>query len=318
MIVGPLLGQIAGAGQVRAFSAATSSALQVSPLGLSASFFLGPLAGSAGGPTFLFRAENVWKGSIAYSVVNRVRGGNAGRRGLRNAKIALAMFAVHDDSLCLSTSLGWATLVAKDADPARSTRWPFREITILLFLFHLLFVLYHNLLAARVRRIACLAALAPMLLLLAKAPTLNPMELSRRLLISGTADEYWRALRPTLGNRPNLTCMDPQLMRETTDEVPFRAATQPKNLAALFGAISASGYSSSSAFLLDKSRPAPFTPSGMYSPENGRAYQTRFPNVRLTIVRQLNPPLWSILEDGRERWLTLDPDTLQIRELTSP
>ena len=199
-----------------------------------------------------------------------------------------------------------------------STRWPFREITVLLFLVHLLFVLNYHLLPGRVRQAVCLVALAPLLVLLgASPPTLNPMELSRRLLISGAADEYWRALRPSLGNRPNLPCMDPRLMRESKEEVPYPLMPS-QNLAALFDVVSASGYSSSSAFLLDRTRPAPFSPSGMYSPESGRAYQAVFPNVRLTIMRQLNPPQWSIIEDGRERRLTLDPVTLQIRELPTP
>ncbi len=111
--------------------------------------------------------------------------------------------------------------------------------------------------------------------------------------------------------------MDPRLLREGIGEIPFPLLPS-QNLSALFGVVNASGYSTSSPFLLDRNRPATFSLSGMSTPETGRAYVERFPNVRLTIVRQLNPPLWSILEDGRERWLTLDADTLQIRELSSP
>ena len=70
LIVGPVLREIAGTGQVRAFSASISSALNVSPLRLAASFLAGPLAGSLGGPEFLFRAETVWKAAVAYSIVN--------------------------------------------------------------------------------------------------------------------------------------------------------------------------------------------------------------------------------------------------------
>ncbi len=316
-IVGPLLGEISGTGQVRAFSTAISSALNVTPLGLTASFLLGPLAGSTGGPEFLFRAETVWKASVAYSVVNWCVVAMLVAGGWKNPRSRPVLLGVAATILFVCRPAWLGDLVAM-TPILRSTRWPFREITILIFLVHLLFVLNYHLLPARVRRIGCLAALAPMLLLLgANPPTLNPMELSRRLLVSGTADEYWRALRPTLGQRPNLPCMDPRLMRESNEEVPYPLLPS-QNLAALFGVVSASGYSSSSAFLLDRSRPAPFSLSGMYTPENGRAYQAMFPHVRLTILHQLNPPQWSIIEDGRERRLTLDPDTLQIRELPSP
>ncbi len=50
LIVGPGLGEIAAAGRVRAFNAATSSMLNVPLPALAASFLLGPIAGSFGGP----------------------------------------------------------------------------------------------------------------------------------------------------------------------------------------------------------------------------------------------------------------------------
>ena len=241
---GPVLGEIATTGRVRAFSAATSAALSVSPLGLTASFFLGPLAGPSGGPDFLFRAETVWKAAIAYSIVNWCVVAMVVAGGWRNplSKPVLVGVAVTILFICRPA---WLADVVALTPILRSTRWPFREISVLIFLVHLLFVLNYNILPRRMRQFAWLAAIGPMLFLSgANPPTLNPMGLSRRLLISGTADEYWRTMRPTLASQPNVACVDPRLMRESSGRSVFPLLPS-QNLAALFGVVSASGHSSS-------------------------------------------------------------------------
>jgi hypothetical protein len=315
--IGNGLREIAVTGQVRSFDAATSSALNVPPLALLTSFLFGPFAGSAGGPAFLFRADPAWKSAIAYSALNwsvvaiLIAGGWKSRPS-RPVLIAVAL------AVLFIWRPAWLAELVATTPVLRSTRWPFREITVLIFLIHVLFVLNFNLLAARSRQIICAAAIVPILFLIAAGPpTFNPMELSRRLLVSGVADEYWRSLRLTLGSQPNVVCIDPRFVREGNDEVPFPLLPS-QNLAALFDVVSASGYSSSSTFLLDRSKPPPFSLSGMYTPENGRQYLARFPNVRLTVVEQLNPPVWSIVENGRERRFTLNLENLQIRELANP
>ena len=58
--------------------------------------------------------------------------------------------------------------------------------------------------------------------------------------------------------------------------------------------------------------------SGIYSPEQARIFLERFPESRLTVVHQLNPPIWSIYESGRERRLTIDPASLAIRPVADP
>ena len=200
----------------------------------------------------------------------------------------------------------------------RSTRWPFREVVVLLFFVHLLFLFNYRPIARPWNWGLWGVALIPLLVLVSSSPpTMGYVELSRRLIISGAADAYWKTIRPTLGPHANVACADLSTMEYPHERAPFPLLPS-HNFPALFGTVSVSGYSTGSPLLLDRSRLLPPTVDGIYSPEQARVYLEHFPDSRLTILHSLNPPVWTILESGRERRLTLDPSTLAITEVPIP
>jgi hypothetical protein len=142
------------------------------------------------------------------------------------------------------------------------------------------------------------------------------VQLSRRLIISGVADEYWRAIQPALEPRPNVAAAEMHLVHDGLERAPFPLLPS-HNFAALFGVVSVSGYSTSSPLLLEHDRMLPPAVSGIYSPEQARLYLQRFPNARLTLLRQIDPPIWSIFEGDKERRMTIDPATLVISPVSA-
>ncbi len=64
-----------------------------------------------------------------------------------------------------------------------------------------------------------------------------------------------------------------------------------------------------------RSRLLPIDVHGLYTAEQAKVYLEHFPGTRVTVVRQIDPPVWSIIEGGTERTLTLDPETLVIRSV---
>ncbi len=312
LILGSGAESIASGGRLRSFSAEKSSMLNVGPIPLIESFFLGPFAGPLGGPASLFGAGPPWSAAIAYSAVNIPLVVALARGGWRRPPVTSVLVA-----LCVIVIFIWrpswlGDLVA--ATPVlRSTRWPFREVSVLLFHVHLLFLFTYKGLPPLWNRTIWLVALIPLaVLIVSGAPTLGSVELSRRLILSGTADNYWNAVRPTLGPGRSLVCMERGLVDVMPEVLPFPLLPS-HNYPALFGVVSVSGYTSSSPLHLDQTRMLPVDVHGIYTPEQARIYLEHFPDTRVTLLRRLDPPVWSIIEGGTERTFTLDPKTLVIQ-----
>ncbi len=190
----------------------------------------------------------------------------------------------------------------------RSTRWPFREIVVLLFFVHVLFIFNYRPLPRHWNWTVWFLALIPLVALgLAGAPSMGPIELSRRLIISGAADAYWREMRPALDARATLVCADLPLVSSSPESMPFPLLPS-HNFAALFGVVNVSGFSPSSPYSIDRARMMPPGVNGIYSPEQARIYLEQFPETRVVWLRQTDPPIWSIIDGGQERRLTLDPE----------
>ena len=313
LVLGPGLSTIASTGQIRHFTAAKSSLVNFAPLPLAGSFFLGPFAGWVA-PWSFFGAGAWWSWAIAYSAINLPSAVSVARGGWRRPQVAGVLVALVVIVIFIWRPAWLGDLVA--ATPVlRSTRWPFREINVLLFHVHLLFLFTYRPLLPLWNRAIWIAALVPLLFLIGVGPpTLGPVDLSRRLIMSGAADEYWKALRPSLGPEKNLVSMERGLVDVIPDAIPFPLLPS-HNFPAIFGVVSVSGYSSSTPLLLESSRMLPIDVHGIYTPDQAKIFLEHQPNTRLTLLRRLDPPVWSIIEGGTERTLTLDPETLVIRSV---
>ena len=317
LLLGPGVAEIATTGSIRKFSAVRASLLNVPPLALVASFLAGPLAGRFGGPDFLFILDPGWKAGIAYSVVNLPVVAMLVAGAWRNPDSRILLAGCGIVALFIWRPL-WLAQVIAVTPVLHSTRWPFREVTVLLFFVHVFFVMNYGRLSKPLLRSVWAAALIPLLLFAAYgAPTLNPETLSRRLIISGAADQYWNKMRPALSRQPNVAAADDRLVDYDAPRMPFPLLPS-QNMPVLFDIVSVDGYSTSTPLLLDRTRLLPPAVHGIYSPEQARIYMQHFPKSRLTLVHQLDPPIWSIYESGKELRLTLDPETLEIRTIPVP
>ncbi len=249
-------GSALAADNVRAFSAAKASNLNVPPLFLATSFLVGPVAGRLGGPSEIFGAGWIWSAAIGYSLVNLptlvslLRGG-------RPRACSVALFVAIAIVIFLVWRPGWLANLFAVVPVLRSTRWPFRELIVLVFFVHLLFILNYRPLPRPWSFVVWLAALLPLgYLATAGPPSMGLHELSRRLILTGAADAYWREIRPTLGARPNLVCVDFSPVDTATELVPHPLLPS-HNFAALFGLVNVAGNSPSSPLLRDRTRLLP-------------------------------------------------------------
>ena len=141
-------------------------------------------------------------------------------------------------------------------------------------------------------------------------------DLGHPLILSGADDEYWKAMRSNPSTKKNPVCMERGLVDEIPDVIPFPLLPS-HNFPAIFGMVSVSGYSSSSPLQFDPVRRLPIYFHGIYAPARAKNFLEHQPNTRVTLLRHLDPPVWSIIEDDTERTLTIDPETLVVRSVVA-
>ncbi len=106
--LGSGLETIATTGRIRHFTAAKSSQLNVAPLPLLESFFLGPFSAPIGGPWSTVNPKPSWMAAMAYSAVNLPSGGGDGARRLaQSAFPEPAGSTRHHRPIRLATGLAW-------------------------------------------------------------------------------------------------------------------------------------------------------------------------------------------------------------------
>jgi len=254
---------------------------------------------------------------MAYSLVNIpllvaiMRGGWRSKR-TRVLLLIVAALAV------LIWRPHWMGEIFESLPVIRSTRWPFREIIVLLFFVHLLFIYNYRPLPRRWNATQWVFAWLPMLLLLrAGPPTMGSVELSRKLIISGAADSYWTAMGPLSSKLPSVAATDLDTSGGIDASAPYPLLPS-HNFPALFGVRSVSGYSTGTPLWLDPHRIFPPTLTGIFSLDEARIYLAHFPAARLTVLHSVDPPVWSIVGHESGRTLTIDPDTLAIRDAPPP
>jgi hypothetical protein len=231
-------------------TAGEASHNNVAPLSLAASFLLGPMAQQMIEGIRIDFSDRTYNLAIAFALVNLPLAALlASKRRwsrLETGLLVLGLIA----AVWIDRPYALAKLLST-LPVLKSLRWPFREIAVLQFFTHALFLVGYRPLTARAPRMIALAggiagAVIFALVFLSVAPTFRLFETDRRLIISGEADRYWNALRTSRGQNagfPRFAVQaDPHLVMPSLSEVPF-ALLGAFNYASLFRVPNIIGFS---------------------------------------------------------------------------
>ena len=288
------------------------------------SFLFGPLAGlwSPGMP--IFESEPLFGLGLAFSLIN-IPAIVAVLIAFRNGKfdrISGALFALLLLAAVWTVHPDWLAYLHVHIPLVKSLRWPFRELPIILFVAHVLFVLnvpvLHDL--ARPFRLAIfgLGVASFSLILLNNAPSLNVLPLDRRLVLSGEADRYWAMLKATSPAPLKIVVgTKGMLIRYANERVPY-SVLGAYNFAALFDVIHVSGYS------VTVPAPQRFSPmrpshwSGIFRDVHAIKFADQTPGLTLVLLRRVEVIRWTVATPERERWFRFDDDSGTIIEEQGP
>ncbi|MBA3273752.1 MAG: hypothetical protein H0T11_07750 [Chthoniobacterales bacterium] len=201
----------------------------------------------------------------------------------------------------------WLATALSQVPFLRSLRWPFREIAVLNACTHLLAVFC---LTPKLRgpfRVGVIgsAALASVFLFY-PAPTFNPLQLDRTMIISGKVAEFQRELARIYGPERRLMISSARhllLDQEGPQPIPF-AAMGAYNYASLFRVVNVAGYSSTIPHTASPEAHdlEPIHWAGIYSPEQANRILAANPDLLHLTVTSLDPLLVATAR-GPERHL---------------
>jgi hypothetical protein len=293
---------------------------------LGASFLLGPMA-----QQFLANgiridlSDRLYNLAIAFSLVNLPLVGLLlwKRRwtALETGFLALALAAV----VCIARPLWLGTILVR-LPVLRSLRWPFREIAVLQFFAHALFLVGFRPLTARAARmtvLACGAGGAALfaLVFLSAAPTFCLFEPDRQLIISGEADRYWDRLRATHGSAgfPRFVVQaEPRMLLAKKAEVPF-VLLGAFNYASLFRVHNISGFSNvpppSAMWLETDLGVKHWFWGGIYGDRQTARIVAAHPDIQSIRLIGMQPPVWRVSNGTTAMDFGLDTRTWHAVEL---
>jgi hypothetical protein len=296
---------------------------------LGASFLLGPMAQQLVAGIRIDLSDRSYNLAIAFALVNvPLVGLLAWKRrwnSLETSLLALGLLT----ALCIVRPKWLAEIVAS-LPLLKSLRWPFREIAVLQFLTHALFLVAYRPLKTRAVRMTWLAGgLAGAgffaLVFLSAAPTFCLFEPDRRLIISGEADRYWAELRASHGGGaafPRFAVeSDPRLLMTSRAEVPF-ALLGAFNYASLFRVPNIIGFSVTpppNGLRLETELDVKhWFWGGIYTAEVVRRIVAAHPDVQPITLTGMHPATWSVFRGAAEESFRLDTVSGKISRLPLP
>ena len=231
-------------------STAVQSADNIALPALSVAFLLGPLCQGLVGGIPIDLSDPTYNLAIAFALVNLpLVGFLVWKRGWNALEIGLAALALL--TMVFIARPHWLAEIFSSLPLLKSLRWPFREIAVLHFFTHALFLVAFRPLTRRPARTTVLAGcaggmLAFALVFLCTAPTFWLFEPDRRLIISGEADRYWDALKENhgldSGPRRFVVEAEPPVLMRYRSSVPF-SLLGGFNFASLFRVHNVDGFS---------------------------------------------------------------------------
>jgi hypothetical protein len=284
---------------------------------LGASFLLGPMAQQLVAGIRIDYSDRLYNLAIAFALVNLPLAGLlAWKRRWNTLEIGLLALGLIT-AVCIARPRWLAQIIAV-LPLLKSLRWPFREIAVLSFLAHALFLVSFQPLAARAARMTVLGcglagAVIFALVFVSAAPTFCLFEPDRRLIISGEADRYWDQLRATPGLRAGFPRFaveaDPRLLMTSKPDVPF-ALLGAFNYASLFRVRNIIGFSVT---------PPPnglrietelgvkhWFWGGIYTKSETERILAAHPDVQPIALTGMKPATWSVFSGAHMRDFRLD------------
>lgn len=316
LCMGDPLAGLKSAEGVRSLAANRGVQLNLTPPQLGASLLLGPLSQSVVAPMVLFGAGAWWSAGVGCTLVGLpllvvlcTRRWRTGNEWILAASALLLVLVIwrpgplHD--------------LFSHLPLLRSLRWPFREISALIAVLHLWFVLVWRPPAQPwLNRAVWAAAALPVLACLAGGPpAFAAHDLSRRLVFSPTTAAYWNELRPLLGNRPIVAGRVPNLAPDL-ERFPLPLLAAP-NFSALYELTYAGGNSTTSPAIIDPVIGLIAAGGrGLASGPRLAAYLERRPQTNLFLLHRLDPAIWSLHIPGDPpRYFQLDDESLTVRQI---
>jgi hypothetical protein len=200
----------------------------------------------------------------------------------------------------------------------RSLRWPFREIAELQFFTHFLFILF----ARPIRNIAVLlgasvSALAIGMLVILPAPTFNPLEADRHLMMSGTAERFWKELKPRIGEGAIVSAASPYLVFKHAPQIPF-SLMGAYNFASVLGITNVSGYSPTLPASALNRELRPYHHSGVFSPAVAKRMVEIRPELTKVTLLNVEPTIVEVSNASNRWFYRLDHRNYTVREVQPP
>lgn len=319
LILGDPWSGVQNAMAVRDFGLQAASHFRVAPQQLLASLLAGPLANSVVAPVTFFEAGAWTSAGLATClialpavVLGLSRRPATGREWILLTALALLV-------VCIARPV-WLERALAALPVLRSLRWPFREVAVLLVLLHWWFLhRWHPARNPGPRRLLWAAAAVPLLAWTAGGPpTFGLYPLSRRAVFAPQTEDYWRELRPLLGDRPLLAMADPPLQGRRA-EMPLPLLAGP-NFSALYDVTYASGYSTTTPLLHDPVLSHIVFPGGFLVPTRRAArYLQLRPETNVVLLHSLQPAVWSLhCPRAQPLAFTLDENTMTVRRVPLP
>lgn len=202
---------------------------------------------------------------------------------------------------------GWLGEVMLRLPLLRSLRWPFREVGVLLFFTHMLFLLRYRGWPQRLPGLL-LGAITTgtfVLVFLCAAPTFWLFEVDRRLIMSGAADRFWDEVKAAHEPGPLriVPVVPPRLMMAARLKVPF-TLLGGYNHASLFRVVSLGGYSptppTTGRWVADLGV-IPYFWGGVFNDAAADVIAARYPAYHRLSLRGLSPTVIVLAEDAGER-----------------
>ena len=211
----------------------------------------------------------------------------------------------------------WLSLLLLETPLFRSLRWPFREILLFQFFVHLWIASRPVSLSPRLCRATAIIGIAIFLLpffLSERPPTLSPMKLDQKLVVSGQSEAFWRQIKSELGPQNRIAgAASPKMLIENLAKFPF-SLLGGFNYPALYEVPSVSGYwimgFKGNAALGER----PYEHYGIFAPEVAARLKAKDPHLKVLTLISLEPLKIEISDAKSKKIIQLSPELTQFLE----
>lgn len=201
----------------------------------------------------------------------------------------------------------WLSLVVSHVPLFRSLRWPFRETFILLFFIHFWMALRPVTMSPRAAfwTNAAGAAVFAVSLTIIHPWSFSPMRPDRELLLSGKAQAYWAALKPSFGPDDRLiTIADRNFTEKHHDEIPY-VLLGAFNYPALFEVKALGGYTAQGLSSSKQGGDKPYFLGSIYSSDVGKRMLAKNAHLKALRLVTVQPPRIDLCDASGCRTLAL-------------